>query len=84
MTSAIVPSEESIMDRLRELGFTETDRKTETGRFWKHDESGSHILVPKSLDGLYPDWLFDKFLQQAEKIAGRLVNTWPGWIPRPD
>lgn len=82
MISPPVPQEAEIQGCLRDLGFTETAQKTATGTFWKH-ESGAHLLVPASIDGYYPDWIYNEVLLKAEKIAGRNLNEWPGWLPRP-
>lgn len=84
MIAPRVPTEGEIQGRLLELGFTKTARSTDTGTFWKHGKTGQHLLVPDSLEGLYPDWLFDKVLLAAEEISGQRIELWPGWLPRPD
>lgn len=84
MITPPVPSNTEIWGRLRELGFSETAHHTGTGRIWVHDETEQHLLVPNSVQGYYPDWIFDVLLQRAERISGRRVKIWPGWLPRPD
>ena len=84
MISPPVPTEPEITGRLRELGFSETAQETDTGRFWKHEASEHHLLVPASIKGVYPDWIFNDLLLQAEKIAKKRVKRWPGWLPRPE
>lgn len=85
MISPPVPPEEEIFGRLRDLGFSETaEPPLETGCFWVHEATGQHLLVPNSVQGYYPNWIFDELLQKAEIIAGRQVKQWPGWLPRPN
>ena len=83
MIAPPVPTETDIKGRLREIDFTETAHKTRTGVFWRH-ESGVHLLLPTSIDGYYPEWIYDEVLLRAEKIAGRKLNQWLGWLPRPE
>ena len=84
MISPPVPTEHDIKGRLHELGFKETASRTATGIFWEHEITNQHLLVPDSLDGMYPDWLFNRMLLTAEDISGKSVKSWPGWLPRPD
>ena len=83
MITPRMPWENEIKDRLQELGFEETTEETATGTFWKHTTTEQHLLVPFSMEGLYPDWLFNEALLEAESIAGQKVKQWPGWLGRP-
>ena len=84
MISPRVPSAVEIHECLRELGFSETDQRTKTGQIWKHEKSGKHFLVPQSVEGHYPEWIFDEFLLKAETISGTRLKTWPGFLARPE
>ena len=84
MIAPPVPSRDEIEGRLRELGFSETAYRVDTGCIWRHDASGQHLLVPDSVQGYYPDWIFNALLMRAEDIARTRVKQWPGWLPRPD
>lgn len=84
MISPRVPSKSEIEGCLRDLDFSETAHRSNTGCFWKHGASGHHLLVPDSVQGFYPEWIFDTILMQAEDIAGTRVKQWPGWLPRPN
>ena len=84
MISPQVPPESEIKGRLRELQFSETAHRTETGALWKHNPTGQHLLVPNSIQGYYPDWIYTNMLLNAEDIAKTRMKQWPGWLPRPN
>jgi len=70
MSADRVVTEEQVIERLRALGFTPTTVTTNTGTFWKAKGDG-HVLVPFSIQGMYPDWL----LSDLEFVIGKL-NPW--------
>jgi hypothetical protein len=69
----------------RRTGFEPTDRYTDTGRFWRKKGSRRkpvpHLLVPKSINGLYPDWVIADLRRRI-----RQINEWmrPRLIKDPD
>jgi len=66
MISSRVLSEKELHDRLRALGYTKTNHKTQTSTVWQHPETGLAIQVPPSIDGYYPDWLLWKLEAAVE------------------
>lgn len=72
MSFSRVVSEKQLIERLKALGFSPTGIKTGTGEFWKAKRDGNtHVLVPFSIQGHYPDWM----LEDLEKVIGKL-NPW--------
>lgn len=54
---------------LTAIGFTKTGTETETGTYWKSNQNGMHIQVPKDVDGFYPDFLMRLVLEQVIAIG---------------
>lgn len=72
-----VVSEETVHQRLKDLGYESSEHKTDTGILWKHKETGKYIQVPYALDGFYPDFI----LADLEDIIGK-INPWVAFKER--
>ena len=57
MIASKVVSDREVFSALKASGFERTSNRTATGTFWKHTKTGKHLLVPKSVQKFYPDWL---------------------------
>lgn len=66
MISSKVTSERELHQSLKTIGFERTQHKTDTGTFWVKD--GNHILIPKSVQGFYPDWLLTEIHEQIGRL----------------
>ena len=75
MIASRVVSEEELQTALRELGFKLTEESTNTGVFWRHCDSGKHVLVPNSVQGFYPNWLLEDITEQIGLIQIRWINN---------
>ena len=54
---------------LTAIGFTKTVEETDTSNFWKSNQNGKHVQVPKDVDGFYPDFLMRLVLEQVVAIG---------------
>ncbi|MFN7725190.1 MAG: hypothetical protein ACK5QH_08985 [Rubrivivax sp.] len=54
---------------LAAIGFTKTDKVTETGTYWRSNQNGQHIQVPEGVDGFFPDFLIKTVLAQVVAIG---------------
>ena len=54
ITSRVTPFRR-VAQSLRAGGFERTNHTTQTGTFWKHTRTGKHLLVPKAVQGYYPN-----------------------------
>jgi hypothetical protein len=57
MIAGRVTSEAEVFAELDRAGFVRTNVYTFTGQYWRHTPTMRNLLVPKSLDGHYPDWM---------------------------
>lgn len=71
MISSRVRSAREVYASLKSQGFERTTHKTATGTFWKHAATGKHLLVPKSVQGFYPDWLLEDLLERMAQLRGK-------------
>lgn len=69
MIAPRVLTEKEIHDALRARGFSPTETRTATGRFWIHGESGEPIQVPDSLEGYYADWMLYDLMSRVGEIV---------------
>ena len=69
MIAPKVLTEDDVQQALRERGFVPTDATTATGRYWRHKFLQQHVLVPKSLDGFYPDWMLYDLMSRVGEIV---------------
>jgi hypothetical protein len=74
-----VTSESEFHERLRELGFEKTNiRSIKTGTWWKHKDSGKHIIVPMPVESFYPDWMINDVYLQIDRLS-----LWDGFKKKP-
>lgn len=50
-----VKTQAEVEEELRAKGFAPTQHHLGTGRVWRHEGTGRHIIVPDPVDGMYPD-----------------------------
>src|SRR5580704_19469400 len=66
-------SEDQVHERLTDLGYKPTSNTMATGRFWKNQEHGRHLLVPNSDHGTYPSWLIEDLIHNAVRVGDEAV-----------
>jgi len=71
MIAPRVLTEDDVYAALDERGFEVTIHTTETGTYWKNPMSGRHLLVPRSVEGFYPDWMLYDLLSHIGEIVPR-------------
>ena len=68
-----VRTREEVEALLRAMGLEPTDRRTETGVFWKLPATGRHVQVPDAYEGMYPEFIIDHLRNVLEELGlGRL------------
>src|SRR5687768_7496233 len=76
-------SEDQVRERLENLGYKPTNKRTATGRFWKNQEHGRHLLVPNSDHGTYPQWMIDDLVHNAaragDEAVANVIRGIKGW-----
>jgi hypothetical protein len=63
-----VKSWESVESWLKTKGFTATHETVDGGRFWR-SKSKRHIIVTDSVDGFYPDFLWQDLVKRVNEIV---------------
>ena len=73
MIGARLVSKDEVEHHLRELGFVPTEHTTMTGRFWRRAD-GTHVQVPFSVGGFYPDALLTDLVRHVGAIPRRPIQ----------
>ncbi|SRR5581483_10136309 len=73
MISVPTVSEDQVRERLEALGYKPTNTTTATGRFWKNQQHGRHLLVPNANHSIYPQWLIDDLVHNAVRVGDEAV-----------
>ncbi len=73
MSPGRVKTREEVEAQLRALGLEPTDRRTATGRFWRHKASARHVQVPDAYEDMYPEFILTDLRARLEELQlGRL------------
>ncbi len=74
MIASRVLTQAEVEAHLRSLGYVPTTNTTATGTFWRHSQSGQHLLVPFPYEEMYPDFILQDLVRHIGRIPTRPLH----------
>lgn len=78
MIAGKVPTEQELIEALREKGYECSNIKTATSTLWRHKSTKRILQVPFPYQGMYPKWMCDDLIKKVGDLS-----IWE-WGPRKD